>query len=124
MDGRTVNTGDANSPQATTRQVLGSVSGLDNGPHTAVLTNTGGSAIDIDVIEVDSQIGPPECVMFRFLSLLKLISFCRSKLIATVYDDADPNVKYSSGWLINNGTSFAKGTLQYNFCTQRVASTH
>jgi hypothetical protein len=57
VDGTTINTGDANSPEATTPQNLGSVSGLVNGPHTAVLTNTGGEGIDIDWIEVISQVG-------------------------------------------------------------------
>ncbi|KAF9459818.1 hypothetical protein BDZ94DRAFT_1300308 [Collybia nuda] len=88
VDGRVVNTGDGNHSQEI-MQVLGSVSGLEHGPHTAIFTNNGGSPTDIDVVEVDSQVGLPGCVTFRFI----LICF-------------------KSNWFTNNGTSFSEGTLQ------------
>lgn len=57
MDGQTVASGSSNIPQAAFQQLLGSVSGLANGPHTAVLTNTGGGPIDIDFLDIQTQIG-------------------------------------------------------------------
>lgn len=63
VDGQTIASGDASSPTATAQQLLGSASGLTNGPHTAVLTNSGGSAIDIDFVDVQSQVGPPKFVL-------------------------------------------------------------
>ncbi|KAG6850950.1 hypothetical protein H0H93_005819 [Arthromyces matolae] len=55
VDGETVANGDANSTQQPTIQTLGSLSDLVYGPHTAVLTNTGGGPIDIDFINITTQ---------------------------------------------------------------------
>ena len=62
VDGQLVTTGSAQSTvpsTVVTRQVLGSVSGLINGPHTAVFANTDGQPIDIDSLELQSQVGGP-----------------------------------------------------------------
>jgi len=57
VDGRSV-FGNAQSPTASFQKLLGGQSGLANGPHTAVFTNTGrGSAVDLDSIIFETQVG-------------------------------------------------------------------
>lgn len=58
VDGQTVSSGSAQSDEGAVRQLLGSVSGLPYGSHTAVLTNTGGGPIDIDSVDFEAQVGP------------------------------------------------------------------
>jgi len=58
VDGQTVSSGSAQSDGGAVRQLLGSVSGLPYGSHTAVLTNTGGGPIDIDSVDFEAQVGP------------------------------------------------------------------
>jgi len=57
VDGQTVSSGSVQSNDQATQQLLGSVSGLPYGSHTAVLTNTGGNPVDIDRIDFQTQIG-------------------------------------------------------------------
>lgn len=57
VDGQLVVTGTARSTVLSTRQLLGTVSGLINGPHTAVFANTNGQPVDLDSIELQSQVG-------------------------------------------------------------------
>lgn len=56
LDGQGLSKGNANDIQASTRQLLATASGLPNGNHTAVITNTG-PAIDIDYIDIECEIG-------------------------------------------------------------------
>lgn len=57
VDGQSVS-GNAQFPTASFQQLLGGRSGLVNGPHTAVFTNTGsGSAVDLDSVIFETQIG-------------------------------------------------------------------
>ncbi|KAG6831827.1 hypothetical protein H0H87_003746 [Tephrocybe sp. NHM501043] len=55
IDGQTATTGSANSDQESTNEALGSLSNLVYGPHTVIITNTGGSPIDIDYVNVETQ---------------------------------------------------------------------
>ncbi|KAF8801427.1 hypothetical protein BYT27DRAFT_7341929 [Phlegmacium glaucopus] len=59
VDGRLVTSGTAESTVPSTRQLLCSVFGLINGPHTAVFSNIDGQPIDVDLIEFESQVGGP-----------------------------------------------------------------
>jgi hypothetical protein len=56
VDGKTVASGSASSVGVQTNQLLGSASGLANGPHTAVLTSTG-VGMDIDWVNLSMDIG-------------------------------------------------------------------
>lgn len=56
VDGQTVSSGSATSTGIEIQQVLGSVSGLANGPHTAVLTSTG-VGMDIDWANLATSVG-------------------------------------------------------------------
>jgi hypothetical protein len=62
VDGLSV-TGNARSQKASFQQLLGGQSDLIDGPHTAVITNTG-SVIDLDSIVFDTQVGSPKCVCY------------------------------------------------------------
>jgi hypothetical protein len=62
IDGLSVS-GNAQSQYASFQQLLGGRSDLIDGPHTAVITNTG-SAIDLDSIVFDTQVGSPKCVCY------------------------------------------------------------
>ena len=67
IDGQSV-PGNAQSQNASFQQLLGGQSGLANGPHIAVLTNTGlGTTIDLDSIVFDTQIGNAKCVFDSYL---------------------------------------------------------
>jgi len=93
IDGNVVSTGRASSPGVQVNQLLGSASGLKNGPHTAVLTNTG-PALDIDHIEL--QLGA-----------------AGSTTTTTVYDDADPAIVYAGDWSTSVNQVHQNSTLHY-----------
>ncbi|KAI0254041.1 hypothetical protein BJV78DRAFT_103139 [Lactifluus subvellereus] len=77
IDGYSV-PGNAQSQNASFQQLLGGQSGLVNGPHTAVLTNTGlGTAIDLDSIVFDTQIGNADAT-----------------ITSTTIDDSSPDITY------------------------------
>ena len=58
VDGKTIANGTATSQTSAFEQLLGATSGLSNGAHTAVLTNTGsGSAVDLDSYIFQGQVG-------------------------------------------------------------------
>ncbi|KAI9450352.1 hypothetical protein F5148DRAFT_598110 [Russula earlei] len=78
IDGQSV-PGDAHSSRVLFRRLLGGRSGLTNGPHTVVLTNTGqDSYVDLDTVLFETQVGSAGSVM-------------REKTI----DDASPAITYS-----------------------------
>ena len=67
VDGQSVS-GNAQSQDATFQQLLGGRSGLKNGPHIAVFTNTGwDSALDLDSIIFETQIGSAGSAFPRIL---------------------------------------------------------
>lgn len=58
VDGLTTTNGTAASADPVFNQLLGGASGLENGPHTLVFTNTGlGTAVDLDSFVFQVQIG-------------------------------------------------------------------
>ncbi|KAF5380463.1 hypothetical protein D9615_004624 [Tricholomella constricta] len=108
VDGQTIASGSANSAQDSVNQLLGSASGLVNGPHTAVLTNTGGAPIDIDWVNVQTQ-----------------ASSSTAKMTATTYDDSHPSIQYlpsSSAWGQNQNEGFMNGTLHFTNTPDASAS--
>lgn len=69
VDGQRVAVGNSNSATPVAQELLGTVSGLPNGKHVAVLTCTGGGVVDIDKVELEAQVGVPGCVMLDFVVL-------------------------------------------------------
>jgi hypothetical protein len=64
IDGQTVANGNADSSDPLVNQLLGSQSGLTNGQHTAVLTNTGSTTfIDIDWIQLQTRMGQQRFIL-------------------------------------------------------------
>lgn len=57
IDGKTVTSGSATSSAAQFDALLGGAGGLSNGKHTAVLSTTDGSGIDLDQVMFEAQIG-------------------------------------------------------------------
>lgn len=58
VDGQTVASGTAASSGIEVQQLLGSATGLANGPHTAILTSSG-VGMDIDWANLITQTGSP-----------------------------------------------------------------
>lgn len=106
LDGQRLSKGNASDIQASTRRLLATASGLSNGNHTAVITNTG-PAIDIDYIDIECEIGSgPE-------------------LITIPFDDIDSHISYlpsESDWSINDKPAFINGTLHFTNVTDASAS--
>lgn len=107
VDGQNVASGNASSQQDEFKQLLGSASGLANGPHTVVLTNTGTSPIDIDFIDIQSQVGTPG-----------------SQVTNTTIDDNDPQMSYQppNAWRLNSNNEFIDGTLHFTNVSSATAS--
>ncbi|KAK0461313.1 uncharacterized protein EV420DRAFT_1762598 [Desarmillaria tabescens] len=106
LDGQGLSKGNASDIQASSTQLLATISGLPDGNHTAVITNIG-PAIDIDYAIIECQIGSG------------------SELITTVYDDSDSHISYlpsDSDWIVNNKPTFMNGTLHFTNVTDASAS--
>ncbi|KAG6903057.1 hypothetical protein C0995_006244 [Termitomyces sp. Mi166 len=106
VDGHMITNGNANSVQGSTIQKLGSVSNLVNGPHTAVLTNTGGAPIDIDFVDVETQ---PSS----------------SRTTSTTIDDNNSMVQYlpsPSAWTLTQNQIYMDGTLHFTSTSGASAS--
>ncbi|KAJ3566521.1 hypothetical protein NP233_g6953 [Leucocoprinus birnbaumii] len=86
---------------------LASVSGLSNELHTVILTNTGGSPIDIDAITFNTTIGSSS-----------------TKPNVTIIDDSDSRILYSpsNAWGVNNRSDFQDGTLHFSQSPNATAS--
>jgi hypothetical protein len=87
VDGLTTMSGSATSADPAFDQLLGGASGLTNGPHTLVLTNTGlGTAIDLDSFVFQGQVGSGDSVSI------------------TTIDDSDSRITYgpsAADWLVD-----------------------
>lgn len=85
-------------------QIMGSASGLTNGDHTAVLSSSSSSPIDIDFVSIETDIGEPG-----------------SSLAMSTIDDSDERFVYTpqSEWSVNNQDLFIDNTLHY---TQSVGA--
>ncbi|KAF8973071.1 hypothetical protein BDZ97DRAFT_1912656 [Flammula alnicola] len=100
MDGQTIASGSSQAIDASTRQLLGAVSGLAYGTHTAILTNTGGAPVDIDWVDFETQIGGPGAVGIR-----------------KTFDNTDSTIVYSpsaSAWQSNTNPEYFNGTLSFS----------
>ncbi|KAF9452734.1 hypothetical protein P691DRAFT_756120 [Macrolepiota fuliginosa MF-IS2] len=87
---------------------LASVSGLSNDNHTVVLTNTGGTPVDIDTITFQTQIGSTG-----------------SNLTMTTIDDMNSSISYlpsADAWDLNPRPEFQDGTLHYSIASDAAAS--
>ncbi|KAH8828268.1 hypothetical protein DL96DRAFT_1602491 [Flagelloscypha sp. PMI_526] len=59
VDGNVISQGQAASSQPEFNKLIASSTGLSNGPHEAILENTSQATIDLDMVEIVTQIGPP-----------------------------------------------------------------
>ncbi|KAJ7187954.1 hypothetical protein C8R46DRAFT_1053165 [Mycena filopes] len=96
VDGQTVTTGTATNTGVEVQRLLGSVSGLANGPHTAVLTSTG-VGMDLDFVNLSTQVGA-----------------VGSTTTSTVFDDASSAITYAGNWDTANTDTYLNSTLHYS----------
>jgi hypothetical protein len=89
------------------QQVMGSASGLSYGQHTAILTSSSSFPIDIDFIDIQTQIGEPG-----------------SQLSKSTIDDTNSSFIYSpaSEWSVNDQSYFINNTLHYTSSAGASAS--
>ncbi|KAF7315678.1 hypothetical protein MIND_00083400 [Mycena indigotica] len=104
VDGKLITTGRSSSPGFEIQQLLGSATGLSNGPHTAVLTSTG-VGMDIDWANVITQVGG-----------------AGSAVTTTVFDDANSAMNYAGNWATTNTDKYINGTLHYTQSPGSAAS--
>ncbi|KAJ7593979.1 hypothetical protein C8J56DRAFT_925689 [Mycena floridula] len=106
VDGQVME-GSSTSDQNAFKQLLGQATDLPNGPHTAILTNTGSTPIDIDFFTMTSQVGSPG-----------------SQVTNTMVDDSDPAMTYSppAAWQTNSGNEFMNGTLHFSSASDSSVS--
>ncbi|KIK67160.1 hypothetical protein GYMLUDRAFT_81752 [Collybiopsis luxurians FD-317 M1] len=106
VDGQNVAT-ESSAGQDAFQQVLGTASGLNDGPHTAVLTSSSSSPIDIDYVEIQTEIGESG-----------------SQLSSSTIDDTDPSFVYTpqSEWKVNDQNYFMNSTLHYTSSAGASAS--
>jgi len=99
VDGQVVQSGTARGDTATARHLLAGATNLPDGPHTAVLTSTGGG-MDVDWIEMVPHIGASG-----------------EKISASVVDDTDSRFTYlpsDDAWRVTQGTAFTGGTVHFS----------
>ncbi|KAJ6625888.1 hypothetical protein B0H10DRAFT_1782336, partial [Mycena sp. CBHHK59/15] len=104
VDGQTIVSTSATGPGVAAQQLLGSATGLANGPHTAVLTNTG-VGMDIDWIDMQTQVGS-----------------AGSTTTSTIFDDSSPEMTYAGTWETSNTPSYLNGTIHYTQSPGAAAS--
>ncbi|KAJ7079072.1 hypothetical protein B0H15DRAFT_859012 [Mycena belliarum] len=104
VDGRMITDSSASGGGIELQQVLGSVSGLANGPHTAVLTSTG-VGMDIDWANVVTQVGSTG-----------------STITSAIYDDANPAMTYAGAWQKVDSPSYMNNTLHFTQAAGAAAS--
>ncbi|KAF5351970.1 hypothetical protein D9756_007603 [Leucocoprinus leucothites] len=105
LDGQQLFNGNPTS-ESSPITTLASVSGLSNEQHTVVLTNTGGSPIDIDAITFNTTIGST------------------GNPTITTIDDSDSRISYlpSNTWRLNSQPDFQNGTLHFSQAPDASAS--
>ncbi|KJA27892.1 hypothetical protein HYPSUDRAFT_51823 [Hypholoma sublateritium FD-334 SS-4] len=98
VDGHIIASGSAQAGNST-RQLLGTASGLSYGPHIAVLTNINGAPIDIDWIDFEAQVGASTTSAFSIAQI----------------DNTDPTIVYSPEmtWQANTNSQFFNKTLSF-----------
>ncbi|KAL0957416.1 hypothetical protein HGRIS_001215 [Hohenbuehelia grisea] len=97
VDTRIITSDSPTMPDATEASLLGTVAGLNNGPHTAIIM-VNGSVVDIDYIEIQG-----------------LIPLERSSVWTQSIDDSDPQISYvpSTAWQLSSRRDFMGGTLHF-----------
>ncbi|KAF8894088.1 hypothetical protein BD779DRAFT_1505192 [Infundibulicybe gibba] len=96
--GKNIATGSAQSANSAFNKTLGQVLGLPNGAHSMVFTSASNAPVDIDYVNIETQIGNPSQ---------------SSTLSETTYDDNDPQITYSGSWRSNSGPDFINNTLHF-----------
>ncbi|KAJ3724847.1 hypothetical protein C8R42DRAFT_662755 [Lentinula raphanica] len=98
VDGQDVVASESSAGQDEFQQLMGTISGLSNGQHTAVVTSSTSSPIDIDYVDIQTQVGA-----------------VGSQLTKSTIDDTDPSFVYSpaSEWSVNDKDYFLNDTLHY-----------
>jgi hypothetical protein len=116
IDGQSV-AGNAHSQNASYQQLLGGQSGLTNGPHTAVLTNTGANTpIDLDSIIFETQIGSVKCVFTPLACVINRTVVPSSTITAMTVDANSPAIAYlptPADWGVLRGQGLFNDSLQY-----------
>ncbi|KIP10935.1 hypothetical protein PHLGIDRAFT_186302 [Phlebiopsis gigantea 11061_1 CR5-6] len=99
VDGSTVFNGSAASSNPVFDQVLGGSANLSMGEHTAVLTNIGGGAVDLDSLVFETQIGAND-----------------QQVSQMTVDDSNSTISYLalSQWQTASNSFFANGTSHYS----------
>lgn len=109
VDGQTTTNGNATSGGPIFNQLLGAASGLHNGAHTVVLTNTGsGTAVDLDSLVFQGQVGPGGSVS------------------NTTIDDSDSRFTYApsnSDWQVNTQPNLNKNNTLHFTQSQGASAT-
>jgi len=103
VDGKQIASGSASGP-AVQQQLLGSAQGLQNGPHTAVLTSTG-AGMDIDWASVLAEVGP-----------------AGSKTTATIVDDANSAMTFAGNWSTASTSAYVNNTIHFSDTQGSAAS--
>jgi hypothetical protein len=107
VDGNVVSQGQAAAASPEFKKVIATSTGLANGPHTAILENTSQSTIDLDMVELVTEFGPPG-----------------SQLNTTTYDDTNPAIIYepAAEWNRNTAQGFMNNTLHWTNKTDATFS--
>ncbi|KAF7782281.1 hypothetical protein Agabi119p4_1657 [Agaricus bisporus var. burnettii] len=107
LDGRQLYDGNPVPESSPVNNTLAVASGLPDDDHTLVLTNSGGTLVDIDAIIFETQIGS-----------------AGEKSIITTIDDTDPKITYlpAAAWDVNTRLEFQNSTLHYSQAADASAS--
>ncbi|KAF9501918.1 hypothetical protein BDN71DRAFT_1438657 [Pleurotus eryngii] len=107
VDGNTITEASAASSSSSTKQLLASASGLEDGPHTAVFTHAGGGAIDIDSAVLEARVGSGSM-----------------RLSQKDIDDSDSSITYApaTSWNTNSRPEFINNTLRFTSSPGATAS--
>ncbi|EKM80650.1 hypothetical protein AGABI1DRAFT_37953 [Agaricus bisporus var. burnettii JB137-S8] len=106
LDGRQLYDGNPVPESSPVNNTLAVASGLPDDDHTLVLTNSGGTLVDIDSIIFETQIGSAGCSIIRTI------------------DDTDPKITYlpAAAWDVNTRLEFQNSTLHYSQAADASAS--
>lgn len=99
IDGKGLPEKVGSSSKSDSQLLLGSIAGLEMGPHTVTLVNSGvtGDILDLDRIEVESVLGTGS-----------------SSLSTATFDDSVDEIQWGPGWVSAQGQSaFYNGTIRY-----------
>lgn len=112
VDGKVLSSGTSAASNSTAQQVLVGASSLGMGEHTAVLTNTGTGAVDVDSVLFETQVGTTRCVLYLYQCINCAEAIPSGTVSYAIIEDGSSNVTYSgSDWLYSSNAMFsANGT--------------